>query len=216
MAATITVVCPECSKAIQAPADFVGKKVRCKGCGHVFRANMAPPAGAVTRAPGGKAAGTPHVKAAPPVAPVMTDDDEDGDGNPYQFSDASEGAIRCPECANEMESADAIICLHCGYNTVTRERLALRKVHETTSGDRVMWLLPGVACGAGVFFLLLFDVLYCVFVQSSKDSLLLEFFGSGAIKMWMCIGSVAVMFFLGRFAINRLIFHPEPPEIDAH
>jgi DNA-directed RNA polymerase subunit RPC12/RpoP len=213
MAATITVVCPECAKEMKAPADFAGKKARCKACGHVFLAQPAPPAGAIARTANGKAS-TPTAKVSPPIAPVTTgDDDDDGDGNPYVVS-TMDTSSRCPECANEMESEDAVICLHCGYNTVTRLRLSTRKVHDITGGDRVLWLLPGVACGAGFMFLVLFDVLYCVFIQPSKDSLLLEFFGSGAIKMWMCIGSMFVMFFLLKFAIKRLFLHPEPPEYE--
>ena len=33
---TIVISCPECDKQIKAPADAVGKKIRCKSCEHVF------------------------------------------------------------------------------------------------------------------------------------------------------------------------------------
>src|SRR5579871_5049583 len=145
MPATITVVCPECGKEIQAPPEFAGKKVRCKSCGHVFAARPAPPPGAVARAPA-KAA-----PAAPP--PARGDDDEGDDGVPYSVS-TTDLAHRCPECANEMESEDAIICLHCGYNTQTREKITTRKVHEITNADRFLWLLPGIACALAVLFLI--------------------------------------------------------------
>ena len=46
MAEAITIVCPECEKKINVPSEAVGKKVRCKGCEHVF----------VVAAPGGKKA----------------------------------------------------------------------------------------------------------------------------------------------------------------
>jgi DNA-directed RNA polymerase subunit RPC12/RpoP len=210
MPATITVVCPECKKAIHAAADIAGKKVRCKQCGNVFRANPAPPAGAIARSPAGK-------PAAAPVAPVVQDDD-DGDSNPYQVTGDSAGTYRCPECANEMESPDAVICLHCGYNTMTRERLALRKVHDTTGGDYFLWLAPGVACAVGVLMIILLDVLYCVFVKSVKkdDGLLLVFFAWSATKMWVTIGCIAVCFFMGKFAYKRLLLHPTPPEVEHH
>jgi DNA-directed RNA polymerase subunit RPC12/RpoP len=211
MAATITVVCPECSKEIQAPADIAGKKVRCKQCAHVFRASPAAPPGAVARA--GKSAGAAKAKSTP-VAPIVPDDEEDA--NPYQVTGASDSS-RCPECANEMESPDAIICLHCGYNTVTRERLSLRKVHDTTQQDYFLWLLPGFVCALGVLFLIVFDVLYCVLVKYKKgDSWVIELFGSGAVKMWICIGSLFAIFLLGKFAYKRLLLHPVPPEIDRH
>jgi DNA-directed RNA polymerase subunit RPC12/RpoP len=216
MAATITLVCPECSKEIQAPADFAGKKVRCKHCGNIFRANPAAPKGAVARAPSGKSNGVTPSKASPPVAPMTADDDEDGDGNPYKVT-TNEKSSRCPECANEMDGPDAIVCLHCGYNTVTRERLGLRKVHDITGRDRFIWLLPGIACAGTVLFLLIFDILYCLLLKPEKDSSwVVDLFGSGAVKMWMCIGSTFFMFFAGRFAYLRLLVHPEPPEIERY
>jgi DNA-directed RNA polymerase subunit RPC12/RpoP len=211
MSATITVICPECNNEIKAPADFAGKKVRCKSCGHIFRASPSAPHGAVARAPAGKSVGAP----APPVAPLVADDD-DADANPYGVTDASQG-FRCPECANEMESPDAVVCLHCGYNTMTRERHSLKKVHETTGGDRFLWLLPGLACAGVVVFLVVFDLLYCLLVRSNQQSgVLLSFFASGAVKMWMCIASLFAIFFCIRFAISRLIYHPDPPEIEKH
>jgi DNA-directed RNA polymerase subunit M/transcription elongation factor TFIIS len=215
MAATITVVCPECSKTMHAPADFAGKKVRCKACGHIFRASPAPPAGAIARSAESKSAAAAKVTKSAPIAPV-SDDDEDGDGNPYLVTSDTKNS-RCPECANEMEGEDAIICLHCGYNTVTREKLAMRKVHEITSADRFLWLLPGFICGGIVLFLLLFDLLFCLLVQADRNSswfvLLMAWSGT---KMWVCIGSIFFMFFAGRFAYLRLILHPNPPEIEHH
>jgi hypothetical protein len=215
MAATITVVCPECDKAIEAPAEFVGKKVRCKSCGHVFAARPAPPPGAVARSPS---------KGAPPAAPKPSaraasapDDDDDGDDAPYQVTSTDQGHTRCPECANELESDDAIICLHCGYNTRTREKIVTRKIEDTTDGDRVMWLLPGIICAGIVLFLFIFDLVYCLGVQATNDSSwLIIFMASGAVKMWLCIGSVFIMFVAGRFALLRLVFNPTPPEVDRH
>ena len=36
MATTVTVTCPECKKQLKAPPEIVGKKIRCKGCEHIF------------------------------------------------------------------------------------------------------------------------------------------------------------------------------------
>src|SRR5579862_3195660 len=106
MPATIKVICPECNKEINAPSEIAGKKVRCKVCGNVFRAE---PAG-VPGSAGIKAAASPKAAATTPVAPISTDD-EDEDSNPYVVSSDVETAARCPECANLMESSDAVICL---------------------------------------------------------------------------------------------------------
>jgi hypothetical protein len=41
---TITAVCPSCGKRFQAPEQFAGKKVKCKGCGVAFRIGGESPA----------------------------------------------------------------------------------------------------------------------------------------------------------------------------
>jgi DNA-directed RNA polymerase subunit RPC12/RpoP len=215
MAATITVICPECKKAIQASADIAGKKVRCKQCAHVFRASPAPPPGAVARTPAGKPGAAPKGHGITPVAPVVAAD-EDEDANPYQVTGMSESS-RCPECANEMDGPDAIICLHCGYNTVTRERLSLKKVEDTTRKDYFTWLLPGFVCALGVVLLLAFDILYCAMLTYTRgESWVKELFAWKGAKMWVCIMSAFVGFFMGRFAYYRLLVNPVPPEIERH
>src|SRR5262245_53642187 len=105
MASTIDVACPECQKQIKASAELQGKKVRCKGCGHVFVIG-----GATASKPSAEA------KAGPVKVGPKASGDED-DAKAYGLSAITdEGIPRCPHCAQEMSSAEAIICLHCGYN----------------------------------------------------------------------------------------------------
>ena len=42
--------------------------------------------------------------------------------------------FRCPECANEMEGPEAVVCLKCGYNTLTRQRIETRKTVDRAKG----------------------------------------------------------------------------------
>src|SRR5262245_31899131 len=143
--ATVTITCPECDKQIKAPAEVLGKKIRCKGCGSTFAARA-------DEAQLARPAPKPAPKAAKPAPkPKPTDDDEDA--NPYGVTDL-DMAPRCPNCANEMESREAVICLHCGYNTLTRERARTRKVRDVTGGQHFVWLLPGILCVLLVFSLL--------------------------------------------------------------
>src|SRR3982074_2033126 len=103
MAEAITIICPECEKKMTVPADAVGKKARCKECQHVF----------AVRAPATKKAPpAPKIKSAKPKA-KPTDEDEEDD-TPIGVT-ALDTAPRCPNCANEMESEEAVICLTCGY-----------------------------------------------------------------------------------------------------
>ena len=41
MAEKVSITCPECAKQLQAPAEILGRKIRCKGCNAVFVAQKA-------------------------------------------------------------------------------------------------------------------------------------------------------------------------------
>jgi hypothetical protein len=233
----ITITCPECGKQLKAPPDVLGKKIRCKGCGEVFAARAdededepAParatsarngkPAARPAKGPARPAPKAPAKPAAKPKPPAgdkgkgKGDEDEE-DASPYDPT-TIDLTPRCPECANEMESEDAIICLHCGYNTVTREKARTRKVRDVTGGDMFLWLLPGILCALAVVGLIVFDVLYCTSIESWVDPE--TWYGTclcwlGA-KIWLVIVSLFAMYHAGRFAIIRLCINNTPPEIE--
>jgi hypothetical protein len=227
MAGTIAVVCPECGKQVQAPPELIGKKVRCKGCSTVFTVQSAAQKTAIKTAPSKPAgpvkAAAPAPKGKPPAAkpvakpqPSKTDDDDEDDGNPYAVT-TLDLSPRCPECANELESADAIICLTCGYNTETRERARTRKVKETTGLDQTLWLLPGIACVIAIILLIVFDVIYCIKASEWFKDTWAEGFGDHlGIKMWLVICCIFASWYAGKFAVKRLILHPTPPEVELY
>ena len=208
MAEAITIVCPECEKKITVPAEAVGKKVRCKGCQHVFaiKAPAAKPAGA-------KAA---PIKKAPPVAkpkPKPTDEDEEDDA-PIGVT-ALDTAPRCPNCANEMESEDAVICLTCGYNTRTRLQAATLAIEDTTKMTWFWWLLPGILCALFFIILLTFDILYQIKIDNyvDKENDWYAFVAAGFFKIWIIWAPTTfINVGLVTFAVRRLILHPTPPE----
>jgi hypothetical protein len=210
MAEAITIVCPECEKKITAPAGAVGKKIRCKGCQHVF--TVKAPA---TKPAGGKPAA---VKKAPPVAkpkpkPKPTDEDEEDDA-PIGIT-ALDTAPRCPNCANEMESEDAVICLTCGYNTRTRIRVETKAVEDTTGMTWFWWLLPGILCALFFIILLTFDILYSLYIAKMIDveNDWYSFIAAGWFKMWFIWAPTSfVNVGLATFAVKRLMLHPRPPE----
>jgi hypothetical protein len=183
MANTIDVSCPHCQKAIKAPTELQGKKVRCKGCGNTF----------------------PIPSAAPAKAPAAEEETD----NPYTLTKVEESSL-CPFCAQPLESADAVLCLNCGYNLQTRQRVQTRKIVETTSSDRFAWLLPGIICVGVILVLIVLDILYLVWEPSPKFGA--PWLGHAGIKTWIVIMSLFAMFFAGRFAFKRLILHPVPPE----
>lgn len=219
MAGSIPITCPACGNESKGPAEVLGKKVRCKGCGEIFVAARAAGPPAKPRPAAGKVpAGKPPVKPKPGKAaakqpPAPRDDNLDDDGNPYGVT-TLDLTPRCPNCANEMESAEAIICLHCGYNTRTRLQAQTRKIHDTTTGDWFFWLLPGIACLLAVILLIVADVLYCLKIDDLAKDAWYEFISSQGVKMWFVIVSLFFIWLAGKFAVRRLIFNPRPPEYE--
>jgi hypothetical protein len=204
---------------VKAPDNILGKKVRCKFCQASFVASKPTgkaPAGKPAKPPAGKSAKPPAGKPGKSGKPHLDDDDEDP--NPYGVT-SQDLAYRCPECANEMESEDAIICLHCGYNTRTRERAKTRKVEDTTGGDYFLWLLPGVACALVVLAIIGFNVWYLMKIDEVVDK---EgtWYGAalchGGIKTWVVIMSLGLIWLAGKFAVKRLILHFHPPEVEHY
>jgi DNA-directed RNA polymerase subunit RPC12/RpoP len=214
---TVLIVCPECSKQIKAPEHVFGKKVRCKFCQAAFVAKpgtgkTAP--GKAEKKPAGKPSKAPAAKPEP-AKPAKPDDDED-DANPYGMVDVDLSA-RCPNCANEMESEDAIVCLICGYNTLTREQHKTRKTYDNTVGDQVAWLLPGIICVLVIVATLIFDIWYLMKIDDilgNEDSWYLSMWSHHGIKTWVIIVSLFIIFFTGRFAIKRLLIHYARPEVE--
>ena len=208
MAEAITIVCPECDKKMNVAADAVGKKIRCKGCQHVFA--ITAPAVKKAAKPAAKAA---PAKKAPAAKPKADDDDDELNSNPYGITSV-DTAPRCPDCANEMESEDAVVCLHCGYNTTTRQKIVARAVEDVTGMTWTLWLLPGILCAITTLVLLTFDVWYTFQIHRFVgDDDWTAVFASQAFIIWL-VWAPTVILMVGTttFAFRRLVLNPRPPE----
>jgi DNA-directed RNA polymerase subunit RPC12/RpoP len=238
MAATSVITCPECHKKFKGRQEFLGKRVRCPNCSHSFIVqklvedkvdSAARPAREAVTAPqpgslpddiiplAPLSPSTPEAASAaageqPRPAKSALDEELEADANPYGVH-TLDLAPRCPNCANEMESAEALICLHCGYNTQTRRTPETKKTIEHTSQERFMWLLPGLACALGVFLLFVAHLINCFAVPGMvNQENWTVMFDSEALRLWIGIMVIGVMWGIGYFAHRRLIFHPNPPE----
>ncbi len=234
MAATIVVTCPECKKQLKGPAELEGKRIRCKACGHTFTALADPARKAEPNSPPTKAKAAPKAEPHPPPAKAKTVPKAEPESppktkaaakgvpkgkadahafalkeekeakNPYQLGEVSLKP-RCPQCAAELESEDAVICIACGYNTQTRTRMTTKMTIEATTMEWVAWLTPGIIC-AGVCLVMLGIIAFLWLILPG----LLEGY------LWIRIyGSVFAGFggwFAGRFAFKRLVLNPRPPE----
>ena len=207
MADSILISCPECHKQLRTPAHLQGKKIRCKACGHAFTA----------RARSDREDDDAPAKGKKAIAKKGPNPDYEADYNPYAVVETS-FAARCPHCAAELESENAVICIECGYNLQERERQKTVKTYETTGMDYFTWLLPGIVCALTVLALIGFIVFLFGWLgdiaEANKDAW--WNFGIKAMWLWGTVFALFVMFFAGRFAIKRLIFHPTPPERLKH
>ncbi|MCS6851326.1 MAG: hypothetical protein NZ700_09180 [Gemmataceae bacterium] len=182
MAATIAVSCPQCQKQFKAPEELQGKRIRCKGCGHVF---------------------------AIPAAKVAASDEDQG-SDPYGLAEVKESIPRCPNCAHLMESLEAVICLNCGFNLRTGTRIKTKRTVEITPRDRFLWLLPGILAVAAAVLLIVFDIVYYLWKPDGRGDW--DWLSHGSFKLWTIIGSGFIIFFALAFAYKRLILEPNPPE----
>lgn len=260
---TMVISCPECGTKMRVPESSFGKKVRCKKCEEVFPVkppgkaavadeDEAPaPARAIKTtknaksppAKDGKSAkpDKPAAPAKPETIPLAKDDkgdDPEDDGKAYGLTDDKLG-FRCPQCAAEMESEEAIICLNCGFNSRERVQTFMRKTREITGGDKFLWLLPGILCVIAVcgmigywffhHFALVemmidnWEALLAKAEANSRrhalDAEEVPWYGmifKPWFELWMALGFGFASFYAGKFAIKRLIINPNPPEVEYH
>jgi predicted Zn finger-like uncharacterized protein len=209
--ATLITSCPNCKKQIKIPEEITGKKIKCKGCGNVFVAVS-------TAVKPDK----PNAQPKPAGDTFKTIDDDEEDGKPYGVTDL-DLAPRCPFCAEEMEE-DAVICLHCGYNTESRQHTTKRRVQDTTGMDWFWWLLPAIL--NIILFFVCFAELINVIVRhfmfrEEREKQIAETWGDMAsfgnscnncCALWLGIFCIWIMYLSAKFVIKRMVFHFHPPE----
>jgi hypothetical protein len=234
---TAVITCPECDKKFKAPEDAKGKKIRCPACRKVFVVEelaidqggraVAAKAAPAKAAPAKAAAAPPKPVEPPKPAPAPAAaaaakpfDDDDDDANPGEIKygvGTLDIRARCPTCANLMESEDAVICLFCGYNTLTRVIGETKKVIAHSHVDRGAWLMPGIACVAVIFTLIGFQIAYIFGLFSltrGSDRWYWNLLNSESLRLWTTIMMLGVIWGLLQFAQKRLLFEPTPPEIE--
>lgn len=232
MADSLLITCQACGKQANVPANLLGKKIRCKGCGEAVPVVAAKSAGKPAKAaPAKKSADTRLTT--PAAARVLDEEDLDGK-KPYMVEHVDEKPM-CPFCAHEVE-ADQRVCLNCGYDLIKRRRHDSIKVYESTFGDYLMWHLPTIGCVLGIVFL----ISYCLFhhywfpeyILSKGDLTELNKPGGRVnpfeedakwteiqilifylpIEFWLFFFAGMACWRLGRFGFGRLFFHFHPPE----
>lgn len=235
MASNFVIACPDCSKQVRVSDEHVGKKIRCKGCGHVFpvtapAADKPPAPKTKAAAPGAqktKAAQSagPKTKAAA-ATPLKPEDDPnhpDYDPNKYTLEQSTDTLPRCPFCAKQMPSTEAIICLSCGYNTVTRQRPDIQQVYAPTATEWFLWLLPGILTVLAMIGMLVWYLFFWDLIAGWLEDSWFEdekgppptYLGGCSPGMFRLYHALLIAFLyvpMIRFAYRRLITNYHPPE----
>jgi hypothetical protein len=216
--ATATISCPQCKKSFKGRDDLWGKRVKCPGCGHGF---VCQPPASIDDADAAAAALLMNEAAtgSAPDPPKQPDFDPmfDQDANPYGVHTMQLKA-RCPNCANEMASEDAVICLFCGYNTQTRRVGETKKVVQTTAIDYGTWITPGILCAGGILLIALNMIINDIWSQYVWRNDPEKWYKAAAasepnLLLWT-MGWLATIWRMGLFAFKRLIVEPTPPEAE--
>lgn len=224
MADTFVIACPECSKQVKVAEEHIGKKIRCKGCQHVYtvRAPGEPPPAPKKKA----AAGAAKTKAAPPPPPprVLTADDDHEDAPmKYVLAADDSNVARCPFCAQELTSNEARVCLNCGYDTVKRTRPEVKQVYAHTAFELFMWWLPGIMAvllmiGMLVWFLFFWKLIEGWLVDSwfeDEKGPPATYIGAASPGFWRLYHAILIVFLsvpLVRFCYKRFFVYNRPPE----
>ena len=242
MATTFVIACPDCGKQVKVSDAHVGKKVKCKECGTVYP--VKDPVGAAAApapkkgppaAPGKAKATQAKPQAAPKDAPPAPpadiarvnyrgdQDDEDEGPKEYVLAKTDDSLPRCPFCATEMASVDARICLHCGYNTRTRQRPEVKQVYGASGGQVFLWLLPGIFCVLVMIGLLVWYIVFWANIEGwmadgwfedekGPPVTYLVGLGPGFTRLYLALLTLAIYVPLGRFAYKRLVKNNKAPE----
>jgi hypothetical protein len=206
MAATAVITCPNCHKKFKGSEHLRGKKIKCPKCSESFVVELVAVDNPSDPRPGEavKAATVGKSKSA-------TWNEEDEDANPYDIT-TLDLTPRCPYCANELESEDSVVCLHCGYNTQTRELGKTEKIIHMTGGDHFRWLLPGIACALTIVFLFVSFLAFCFLLPPVVRGGWTSFLDHESMRLWLCLMLLAGMWGIGLFVFKRLLIEPRPPE----
>jgi hypothetical protein len=214
MSSPIDMKCPNCKKVLRIPPAVFGKKIKCKHCEHAFVVsdpNAHPSQGLAATPP------------APGRAPFMDDDDDEGPSKIEVISEGDE-VPRCPHCAKELDPPDAIVCIHCGFNNVTRAKAETKKVWAPSIEDWIKHLWPGITALSIVIGWIVFDIISLQSMREWLEGSFLEmeekdaagrkryFVPPGFFIAVIWTASIIVMVPAGRFAYRRLVKEFRPPE----
>lgn len=221
MAASPAITCPHCDKKFKPKVSVQGKKIKCPFCAHPFAVPGDSSDATVNDPPGKtmaekKKANPDQAKAAPPAqtAPEAKNPDDEFDDNPDPYGVKDQDLTpRCPNCAKELANENAIICIYCGYNTLTREVSFTKKTVKTTAGRHFKYLLVPIGAATFLFSAVIFLLYYSAVSPYHVNNTMFEFTDHESMRMWSTVTILTWIWGSGLFCFKKFFEKPKPDEI---
>jgi hypothetical protein len=245
----IEIRCPNCEKPLKVPETVFGKKIKCKQCDHPFvvpdptrliddeeEAARKKPAVKPSK-PGGATVKTkkeepkkeePKKEEPKPAESTYKFQDEEDEGanpSPLAMVDEGQDIPRCPHCAKELDPPDARVCVHCGFDNVTRTKAESKTVWEPDTNDWINHLGPGVIALIAFIGMLVLDIVCWVNMRDWLTDTFLQrddpdaatgeksfYVKPGAFITLIIAIDLMPMILCARFAIKRLFIENTPSE----
>jgi hypothetical protein len=204
MAESPIITCPECNKKFKGKGDLEGKKIKCPFCAKPFQVPAKDEKAAPAAAPAAAAASSG------PAKPTTWDEDDEN-SDPYAVTTLDVRA-RCPNCANPMESEKAVVCLTCGYNTMTRQWGKTERVYSVTGNEHFMHLLPGLICALVIVIFVVLLFFFSLVLPPMVEKTWAQFLDHESMRLWISSSILTTCWALGMFCFKRLIINPKPAE----
>ncbi|MEI7685764.1 MAG: hypothetical protein WCL32_12120 [Planctomycetota bacterium] len=196
MPAPAVISCPHCESRFKGKPEHGGKKIKCPSCDKPF---VVPD----EESPAPK----PKPRSKPPKIEAPDDDNSYGVGH-------IDIAPRCPNCAKEMLNAEAIICVHCGYNTMTRTHGTTKRVYAVTRMEHFQYLIPSLSLAAAFVTIVLMLIFYSTVLTQWLEGTGWSWITHESLRMWSTILLLGLLWGLGSYAFKTLVMAPRPPDIE--
>jgi ssDNA-binding Zn-finger/Zn-ribbon topoisomerase 1 len=234
MAEKLVVTCPECAEKFKPKGDVRGKKILCPFCGKSFAVSSDGASSTAIQAKGRDAAdagtiplakdadtiplakdelGSSALEGDAPVSAHAGDHDDFGDDAAYGVTHIDLDP-RCPNCTEKMKPRDAVVCLNCGYNTLTREWGKTEKTIGVSFGRQFVYLVPGFLA---FFVLLTWIILELIFAVCWPHWVAgeswIDWTDYEGFRMWSVTVGMALFYAMARTCYRRFIVKPIPDEL---
>jgi hypothetical protein len=199
MPAPAVITCPACKKRFKGKPELGGKKIKCPKCAEPF---VVPNEDAAPKRE--KVAASKASNEITFDAPV--NEDAYGVGKVDLWP-------RCPHCAQEMETKDAVICLNCGFNTMTRQLGQTIKLQGLTRTEHFLYLFSSLMLVALFIAIVILLVYYDVLMTQRLASLKwASWVTHESLRFWTTIVILALLWTIGKFAFDTLALQPVPSQ----